>query len=46
MISDNQIFIFGRSLGIFPVIYFSSKMKPNELLLAREISSLKIFINT
>jgi hypothetical protein len=41
MISINQIFIFGRSLGTFPVIYFSSKMKPKELLLASEITSLK-----
>ena len=39
IISDNPIFIFGRSLGISPDIYLSSKMETKSLFLVSAIIS-------
>ena len=40
-LSDNQIFIFGRSLGTSPAIYLSSQKKPKALFLVSAFTSMK-----
>ena len=40
-LSDNQIFIYGRSLGTSPAIYLSSQKKPKALFLVSAFTSMK-----
>ena len=40
-VSDNQIFIYGRSLGTSPAIYLASKTKPKALFLVSAFTSMK-----
>lgn len=40
-VSDEQIFIFGRSLGTSPAIYLSSMRKPKALILVSSFTSMK-----
>lgn len=40
-IYDDQIFIYGRSLGTSPAIYLSSKRKPKALFLVSAFTSIK-----
>ena len=39
--SDEQIFVYGRSLGTSPAIYLSSKMSPKALFLVSAFTSIK-----
>ena len=40
-LSENQIFVFGRSLGTSPAIYLSSQKKPKALFLVSAFTSMK-----
>ena len=40
-LSDDQIFVFGRSLGTSPAIYLSSQKKPKALFLVSAFTSMK-----
>ena len=40
-ISEEHIFVYGRSLGTSPAIYLSSKMKPRALFLVSAFTSIK-----
>jgi esterase/lipase len=40
-VTDDQIFIFGRSLGTSPAIYLSSKRRPKALFVVSAFTSIK-----
>ena len=40
-LNDNNIFVFGRSIGTSPAIYLSSKRKPNALFVISGFSSIR-----